>query len=52
MVHFQLLAFMPPSIAVFPQKATLPVTDLEPEFQGLTDSKGRPVTQLTFNKGL
>ena len=43
---------MPPSISVFPQKDSLPVDRLEKEFQGLVDSKGRPVQRLTFNKGI
>ena len=43
---------LPPSISVFPQIDSLPVSELEPQFQGLIDSHGRPVQRLTFNKGL
>ena len=49
---WQILAFLPPSISVFPQIDSLPVSELEPQFQGLIDSHGRPVQRLTFNKGL
>jgi hypothetical protein len=43
---------LPLAIAVFPQEMALDATSLEPEFHGLTDSTGAPITQLYCNKGL
>jgi hypothetical protein len=43
---------LPMAIAIFPQDASIPVTSLEPEFAGLVDSQGKPVTHLTCNKGV
>lgn len=48
-----MMAFaLPMAIAVFPQNTVMPVTELEPQFQGLRNSKGNPITTITFNKGL
>eukprot|EP00611_Tribonema_gayanum_P025905 TRINITY_DN601_c0_g1_i1.p1 TRINITY_DN601_c0_g1~~TRINITY_DN601_c0_g1_i1.p1 ORF type:complete len:364 (+),score=94.67 TRINITY_DN601_c0_g1_i1:71-1093(+) len=47
-----LLGAVSPSLAVFPQRDALRAETLEPEFRGLTDSAGRPVTTLYYNKGL
>jgi hypothetical protein len=43
---------LPPAIALFPQIGSISVSKLEPEFQGLVDSKGKPITTLYYNKGL
>ncbi|KAI9223403.1 Tricarboxylate/iron carrier [Blastocladiella britannica] len=47
-----LMTALPCAIALFPQRARVPVTDLEPEFQGLRKANGDPVTHLYYNKGL
>ena len=51
-VPFQVLIFVPPALAVFPQQDSLPVGKLEPQFQGLKDKEGKPIETLYFNKGL
>eukprot|EP01122_Echinamoeba_exundans_P013161 TRINITY_DN5701_c0_g1_i1.p1 TRINITY_DN5701_c0_g1~~TRINITY_DN5701_c0_g1_i1.p1 ORF type:complete len:357 (-),score=77.77 TRINITY_DN5701_c0_g1_i1:111-1115(-) len=43
---------LPVAIAMFPQVETLPVAELEPEFQNLRDKSGNVVKQLYFNKGI
>lgn len=43
---------LPAAIAVFPQTLTLPVTSLEPQFQGRMTSSGKPIEYVTCNKGL
>jgi hypothetical protein len=41
------------ALAALPQKMVLPVSGLEPEFQGRVDGKtGLPITELYGNKGL
>lgn len=46
-------AFVTPAcMALYDHRATLHVGALEPAFQGLTDSAGKPVRALSFNKGL
>ncbi|SPQ97473.1 Sidoreflexin [Plasmodiophora brassicae] len=47
-----LAAAVPLAIGLFPQTGAIRAQDVEPEFQGLKDSKGRPVTSFSFNKGL
>jgi len=41
-----------PAIALFPQIGTISVSQLEPQFRGLLDSNGNPISQLYYNKGL
>lgn len=41
-----------PGQALFTQQATIDASKLEPEFRNLKLSDGRPVTELTYNKGL
>ena len=43
---------LPVAIAIFPQELSIPTSALEPEFQDLKDSKGRPITSVLCNKGL
>ena len=43
---------LPYTLAIAPQKMSLKVADLEPEFQNLKDKKGQPITELFANKGL
>ncbi|KAL1511174.1 hypothetical protein AB1Y20_005990 [Prymnesium parvum] len=43
---------LPVAIAIFPQELSIPVSALEPEFQNLKDSHGRPITSVLCNKGL
>jgi len=43
---------LPCTLAILPQEMTLLVSSLEPEFQGLLDRDGRPVTTVVVNKGL
>lgn len=40
------------SCALFPQIVKKDVSALEPEFQNLKDSNGKPITELYYNKGL
>lgn len=48
-----LLVFLPPAIAVFPQRASVSPSRLEPQFQDSKDpSTGKPCDHLEFNKGL
>ncbi|KAL8438585.1 hypothetical protein ACSSS7_000119 [Eimeria intestinalis] len=42
----------PLGVAVYPATAKLPISELEPEFQGLSDEEGRPITRVMFNKGI
>ncbi|KAL1925593.1 uncharacterized protein VTP21DRAFT_476 [Calcarisporiella thermophila] len=51
-IGLTLMTALPMAIAVFPQRATVPVTSLEERFHHLKDSLGRPVTTVTYNKGL
>lgn len=44
--------FLPPAIAIFPQRATAAPGELEARFHGLTDEQGAAVTALYYNKGL
>ncbi|KAL8425674.1 hypothetical protein Efla_003994 [Eimeria flavescens] len=43
---------LPLGVAVFPSSGSLPVSQLEPEFEGLKDENGSPVTRVVFNKGI
>ena len=43
---------LPPAIALFPQIGAIDVSKLEPEFQGLLNAKGKPISTLYYNKGL
>ncbi|KAI8806286.1 Tricarboxylate/iron carrier [Cladochytrium replicatum] len=47
-----LMAALPCSVALFPQKASASVSKLEPRFQGLVDKDGKKVETLFFNRGL
>jgi sideroflexin-5 len=51
-IGFVLLFAAPSAIALFPQTATLPIEKMEPEFHGLKDRNGNPITTVYFNKGL
>lgn len=46
------LVALPFALAVFPQRRTLPVASLEPEFHNLNDANGRKVDYLEFNRGI
>lgn len=53
LIFFICLGFGPPlSCAVFEQTAKTNVQGLEPEFHDLQDSRGNPITELYYNKGL
>eukprot|EP00043_Microstomoeca_roanoka_P008435 m.81220 g.81220 ORF g.81220 m.81220 type:complete len:76 (-) comp14239_c0_seq2:1219-1446(-) len=43
---------VPPALAAFPQRDSLPVSKLEPKFANLFDKEGRPIDRVFFNKGL
>ena len=43
---------LPMALAIQPQKMTLDVSSLEPEFQSLKDEDGKPITQVFASKGL
>jgi hypothetical protein len=47
-----LMVALPCAVAIFPQKASLAVSNAEPEFQGLTNAQGQPIQHLFFNRGL
>lgn len=47
-----LFSGVPPALAAFPQIDHIQASKLEPEFQGLQNSKGQIITQFSFNKGL
>ncbi|KAI7854413.1 Tricarboxylate/iron carrier [Circinella umbellata] len=56
-INFGLIALsmftsLPLAIATFPQISSLNTSSMEKEFQNLTDSEGKPVTRLYYNKGL
>lgn len=51
-IGVSLLAFLPPAIAVFPQRACVPISQLEPKFRSLRDEDGKPILNLEYNKGL
>lgn len=52
LIAFCMFTALPAAIAVFPQISSLDTSDMEPEFQNLTDSNGKPITRLYYNKGL
>ena len=41
-----------PAQAIFPQYDSIPVERLEPQYQGLKDEDGEPITRFFYNKGL
>jgi tricarboxylate carrier len=43
---------LPCALAILPQKMEIPVSRLEPEYQNLVDSQGKPITKVFANKGL
>ena len=43
---------LPTTIALFPQTASLPASELEPQFHDLRDEQGRRIEKVYFNKGL
>lgn len=43
---------LPAALAILPQAMEISVASLEPEYQGLKDSKGNPITSVIANKGL
>lgn len=43
---------LPAVLAILPQEMTVPVDGLEPQFQGLKDKAGKPITTAVVNKGL
>eukprot|EP00667_Euglena_gracilis_P010742 EG_transcript_10940 len=47
-----LVGFMPPSLAVFPQRDRIPAKYLEEQFHNLRDQNGQPITEFYYNKGL
>ncbi|KAI9203505.1 Tricarboxylate/iron carrier [Polychytrium aggregatum] len=47
-----LMAALPCAIALFPQTASMPVSQLEPKFHDLRDANGNPIKTVYFNRGL
>lgn len=47
-----LLSAVSPALAFFPQRDSIQVEKLEPQFSGLKDSTGKPLTRVWYNKGL
>lgn len=53
LTFFSCLAIAPPlACSLFKQDAKTSVNGLEKEFQGLKDSRGQPITELYYNKGI
>ena len=48
----QIATGVPPALAAYPQRDSLPVERVEPEFQNRRDSAGKPIERVFFNKGL
>jgi hypothetical protein len=51
-IYASLVAALPAALAVYPQIMTFDSKELEPQFQGLRDSKGEIVNKFFANKGL
>lgn len=49
---FSFVFGLPFAISLFPQEGSIPVSKLEPQFHGLVDAAGNPITHLLYNKGL
>ena len=43
---------LPFAVALFPQTGSINAQELEPEFRGRVDGKGRPITVYTYHKGI
>ncbi|EGD76799.1 sideroflexin 5 [Salpingoeca rosetta] len=43
---------VPPALAAYPQRDSLPVTAIESRFHNLIDESGKPIDRVYFNKGL
>ncbi|CAN3375775.1 hypothetical protein DIURU_003795 [Diutina rugosa] len=43
---------LPFALAVFPQRQSISVNKLEPQFQNLKDKDGKPITTVEFNRGM
>ncbi len=52
LIYLSLQGALPACLAVFPQKVTYDVNELEEQFRNLKDSKGQPIKTLYSNKGL
>jgi len=52
LIYLALQGALPAALAVFPQRVTYDVSELEEPFRHLKDSQGRPITTLHSNKGL
>jgi hypothetical protein len=51
-IYMSLQGALPAALAVFPQTIALRASDVEEQFQGLTDSAGKAVDTFYCNKGL
>lgn len=51
-ICFELYCAVPFAIGAYPQLGKVPVTEIEEEFRNLTNSKGDPIKEFIFNKGL
>jgi len=51
-IYISLQGALPAALAVFPQTIELGAKDVEPQFQGLKDSRGQPIDTFYCNKGL
>ncbi|KAJ3175195.1 hypothetical protein HDU87_006430 [Geranomyces variabilis] len=47
-----LLVALPCAVALFPQRASLPISKVEPKFALLRTKDGRPLEKVYFNRGL
>jgi len=47
-----IMSCVPPALGAFAQTDEMESSNMEPQFQGLKDSKGELVTKFFFNKGL
>lgn len=46
------LVALPFALAVFPQRRSIHTLKLEPQFHGLKDQTGNPITEVEFNRGI
>ena len=51
-ICFELYFAVPFAIGAYPQMGKISVNEVEEEFRSLTNSKGDPIKEFMFNKGL
>ena len=51
-ICFELYFAVPFAIGAYPQMGKISVNEVEEEFRNLTNSRGDPIKEFIFNKGL